>query len=62
MQNIRIERRKIGEQSDKSPLYGARVIVDDRDMTPTDEQREAALKLCALFDPPPAKKPEAKPA
>lgn len=61
MQNIRIERRQIGEQPDKSPLYAARIIVDEREVTPTDEQRDAALMLCALFDPPTAK-PEVKPA
>lgn len=57
--NVRIERRQIGQQADKSPLYQVRIILDDREIVPSDQQRNGALDLLDLLDPP---KPVAKEA
>lgn len=59
--NLRLERRAIGEQSDKSALNQVRFIVNDREVTPSEEQRKLALELCASFDPKPAAKPGKQP-
>ena len=62
--NLYIEQNPIGTQADGSPLFGLRLVLNGRDVVPTNEQRGRVLGLMVSLGAPAREAPlaPAKPA
>ena len=57
--NLYIEQNPIGTQADGSPLFGLRLVLNGRDVVPTNEQRERVLGLMVSLGAPAKEEPKA---